>query len=222
MQKSLLVTIFLCSCAAVYASSDTFSGLSVGGDLGLSVNLTNVESEYRYPNLFAAGQNQITHTTNETNDYNTIDFTSDLNVDYNHALNEKWFLGIGASLFLEETKHVVSDPYVINNPNQRPDRPIDYRVKTDIDPLTHFSLSVKPGYVFTEKILGYFSFSYHRMKADLTNSQLLDTRALTVSSTTFNNTSETRTFDGFGLGGGVKYKLCPNWFLNISSEWIVF
>ena len=222
MRKVLLVVVLLCVSINAYAvTNDTFAGLSVGGDIGMAVDLTTVESDYTYSNLFAGAPDQFIHTTQKTDDDYDFNLVSDVNVDYNHPLNEKWYLGVGGSYFFEDTKSVQSDIYSINNPNNRGDRPIDYRVKTDIDSKTHFSVSIKPGYAFTDKIFGYMSVSYHYLRANITNRQLLDKTGLN-GQTVYVNPSGTKNFDGLGIGGGIKYKIYQNWFLNLSGEWLLF
>lgn len=214
--------MFLVIAVNSYAVSDDFSGFSVGLDTGLSIQESAAEANYRYINLFAAAQDQFIEGFQRTDDDHGLTFTSNLNVDYNQPLDKKWYLGVGGSLFFEQEKHLESQAYFMANPNNRVDFPIDYKVKTDIDPRDHFSIGFKPGYALTDNLLAYVSLSYHRMDAYVLNRQLLGLSSLNQQTTVLKDAGQSQLFEGWGVGGGFKYRIFKRWFLNVSAEWVRF
>ena len=216
-----IVALLFVSVTADAATNDSFSGLFIGGDAGMSVDLSSTNANYTYSNLFGGGADQFTHTTKKTDNRGISEFMLDVKAAYNHALGDTWYLGFGSSFFFESSREIESGPYPFSNPNNRSDRPIDYRVITEIEPKTHFDLSVEPGHAFNDRTLGYLKIAYHYMNTNIKTRGLLDSSALN-GDTVFTNRSHARSFSGLGFGGGVKYRISGNWFLNISGEWVLF
>ncbi len=228
MRKFFLIWVTLLLLPTiVYANIDR-GNLSLSAGVGGSVNTSSGKSHFNYDNLFAAAVDAVNRGTPVPfHAKDKADFVSKLNADYFQPLPEKILLGLGFSYFFESSKDIKSGTYIFANPRNRADYPKNYVVKTKIDPKGHFSVSVKPGYQVHKNVLIYSLFSFHHMRANLFSSSSLNTSnlpniILTNGALRIRDYSERRSFNGFGLGGGVKYKFFRNWFLDICAEWVRF
>ncbi len=226
MRKFFLVWILVLSVPAiVYAAAsnpDSFGGLSLSAGVGGSVNESSGQAKFNYANLFAGGADAFNINTSEKfKAGNRADFVSSFQIDYYQPVHKNILMGLASSFFLETEKDIRSRSYKIANQNNRPDFPIDYRINTKIDPKSHFSLAVEPAYQVHKKVLLYTIFSYHIMRADLVSQTSMNKARIFFPSVT-TDTSKRKTFNGIGLGGGMRYKFFKNWFLDVSAEWVYF
>ena len=137
------------------AENQAFEGFSIGADLGTSVNASKGKSNYSYTNLFAAAADASTRDDMAYKSKNAGNFVSDIYADYNFALTQRAYLGIGPTVFWQDSMKLKSGTYGFANPNNRADYPSNYQVTTLIEPDTHVSIGLKPGYAFSDNVLGY-------------------------------------------------------------------
>ena len=191
---------------------------------GRSVNTSSGKGRFNYDNLFAGGADAINRGT-PVSFYpdDKIDAVTKLNADYFlPRLPEKLALGLGFSYFFENYKSIKSGAYAFDNRNNRIDYPRNYEVITKIDPRGHFSFGFKPGYQIQKNLLIYSMLSYHHMRASLSSVSFFDKSNLPLGVVRAYDFSTRRSFNGLGLGGGVKYKFFKNWFVDLSAEWVNF
>lgn len=229
---SFLAFIFLTSnlgYAATNAAPSTeepaykaFDGLSLGANLGGSINISGGESSYRYQNRFAGIANDsVTNSTAKMNPEHAADFVSSLEAGYSYAVTPKFLLGLTNSIFFESARDIRTEDYDFANWRGTSDVPGDYSVLTKIDPRVHFSVGVEPGYLVTRRTLLFGTLSYHYMNAKVSSTTDTNLDGMNFPSVITEN-SGNQSFNGIGFGGGVKYNLFKHCLLKVAGEVVLF
>ncbi len=222
MRKTFVLFAILICPSASLAGDGPFAGLLLGVDVGVSSNLSAADAKYDYTNLFGAGADAADSATKHSNGDLEFSGTSNLNLGYGFDLGDSFNIVFGGALHLDgRDQKVDSGTYGFSNPNNRADYPKEYSVETGINPDAHASLSLQPGYKFSDDLLGFVSVAYHYMQADVYTTTSID-RSNINAAATVSDVSTSKTFHGVGVGFGGKYALTENWYLNASVDWIYF
>lgn len=232
MRKIWILAAFMCLPVTAQAAEgpeasagpayEAFDGVFFGANAGGSVNISEGHANYDYVNLFGGGLDVQDRRTADYDVSDKSDFVHSLELGYSHAVTGRFLIGVTGSYFFETTREIRTDGYVFSNPNGRGDYPLDYSVLTRIDPRSHLSVGLEPGYLVSEKALVFFSAAYHYMNANLRSTSDLGTSNMNDASTVITDASNRRSFHGIGLGGGVKYNIFKHCLLKLSAEWILF
>ena len=222
MRKSFVLCAILICPSASLAGDGPFAGLLLGVDVGVSSNLSTADAKYDYTNLFGAAADAADsakkHSNGDLERIGTIKF----NLGYGIDLGDSFNIVLGGALYRDgQDRKVDSGTYGFPNPNSRADYPKEYSVETAIDPNAHASLSLQPGYKFSDDFLGFVSVAYHYMQADVYTTTSID-RSNINAAASVSDVSTSKTFHGVGVGFGGKYALTENWYINASADWIYF
>lgn len=189
----------------------TFTGWSGGVGVGGSVNYSKLDAPYSYTNLPAP-----TETGSRKSEGDGGAVVSDLFAEYGVPLAGRWRLGLRGAAIFEGVRYSRSGNYEFPNPNGVGDYPL-YSVETKLIPYAHASAALRPGYRLTDKVLVYSSLAYHFMLGQVkTKSHVINLTDGPVVS----EASEKKCFSGIGVGGGWRREIRPDWFWDVSFEWV--
>ncbi|HVI51841.1 MAG TPA: hypothetical protein VM661_11570 [Candidatus Sulfotelmatobacter sp.] len=202
--------------------SAAFSGIDINTGLGLSGNLSKTTGSYNYTNLFGGAADAAANSSKTAQAEFDTRVVPSLSLGYSLPVNDSAFVRINATAFFNNGKTAVnSGDYTFPNPNNRSDALLGYNVTTTVDTKSHFAIGIEPGYAFTDALAGFFSLSYHNLRADLSTKSGYDHSNQNAAAFTTDST-ESKTFHGIGIGVGGKYLLTENWEIGAQAEYVYY
>lgn len=225
MRWILLLVAGLLTPSAAFAQAASFQGVSLTAGGVLSKGLTGSDVRYDYTNLFGGSVAPPGFATGDSYSLNRDDELHAMpfvGLGYTFALGQKLTLGLsGAVDFMRPQFSIKSDAEAFSNPTGSADNPRGYVMSTIVDPATHWSVSIEPGYAVLDPLLAFLRFSFHQLRADLRTSSTVSTTSL-AGPIVLTNPSSQATFNGFGIGVGGRYLVAKHVFVESSVEWTKF